>query len=385
MFILLFIAFIAIIWILLELLKGSRSQLIPTFICSILIVGILFNPKASISYALEGAILFFNAIFPSIFPFLILINMIIGFGGIKFYSNFLGGILCKPLQLPRDCSIVILTSCLCGYPLGSKYACDLFSSKIIDYDTTDRLLNIASNASPIFILGTLGATMFRDIRIGYLILISHYFSCFLMSIIIKPKSRINYKVPINKTFSTSYNIGETLRTSVEDSINTTLLVGGFIILFSVITGVIKNSILIEFLYSIAPSSLLNYKDLVSNIFLGTLEMTNGCNLICTANIATIIKICLCSFFISFSGFSVIAQIYSFTYKYNFKIGKYILKKFMQGIICCVSSILLYIPLNEYLSVSSNIVKGQFNPLPFYIVLVLLLIPLILKKLFKSIF
>lgn len=383
MFILLFTLCIVIVYLLLELFKNKSFKLIPTFICSIFIIGILIDPKASISYAISGAVLFFNAVFPSIFPFLMLINMIIGFGGIKFYSKFLGGILCKPLRLPRDCSIVVLTSCLCGYPLGAKYTCDLLESNTIDYNTSDRLLNIASNASPIFILGTLGATMLGDIRLGYLILISHYLSCFIMSLVITPKNSFyKYRVSHGNSEANSYNVGAVLKKSVEDAISTTLLVGGFIVLFSVITGIIKNSSILQYLLKSGSQSFVFYKTLIFDSFLGSLEMTNGCNLICNANVASIVKICLCSFFISFSGFSVIAQVYSFTYKYNFPLSKYISRKFIQGILCSVLSFILYLPFNNYLSVSSNTIKGQFNPLPFYMLLIILLIPLVLKKIFK---
>ena len=141
--VLLFIVLALIVFLIYLLLRKSSKNLLFTTIFSVLIIYIILNPKSCISFTISGAKLFFYSVFPSLFPFLVIVNLIFAFGGIEIYSKILGKILCTPLRLPRECSVVILASLFCGYPLGSRYACELYERKVINKTTLERLLNIA--------------------------------------------------------------------------------------------------------------------------------------------------------------------------------------------------------------------------------------------------
>ena len=115
-----------------------------------------------------------KAILPTIFPFSVICNLIIHYDGISFYSNILGPIICKPLKLSNCSSFPIVASLLCGYPLGCKYCCDLYELGCISKEEYLRLLNIASNASPIFLIGSVGAAMLGNIKYGFILLLGNY-------------------------------------------------------------------------------------------------------------------------------------------------------------------------------------------------------------------
>lgn len=70
-------------------------------------------------------------------------------------------------------------------------------------------------------------------------------------------------------------------------------------------------------------------------------MTNGCYLISTSSIDISKKLISISFLLAFSGFSIISQVYSFTYKHGINIKRYIKIKFMQGLIASITCIVLY--------------------------------------------
>ena len=54
-----------------------------------------------------------------------------------------------------------------------------------------RLLNIASNVGPIFLLGSVGVTMLHNVFYGYLLLFSSYASIIFIGIITKKNRTIN--------------------------------------------------------------------------------------------------------------------------------------------------------------------------------------------------
>jgi sporulation integral membrane protein YlbJ len=269
-------------------------------------------------------------------------NIIIAYDGIYIYSKFLGSALCRPLRLPRNCSFVLIISLLCGYPLGAKYACDLYEKNIINLKTCERLLNIASNASPLFVLGSVGISMLKDSNIGYILLISNILSCIAMGLFL-PSHIYEQKNGLKGTHTYSdSNIGNVLKSSIENSIKTCVSIGGFVTLFSVVNNILLNNYLFNSIVYKLSLSLNVSKDILQGFLLGIIEMTNGCNLVSSSNSSMVLKIALVSFLFTFSGLSIIAQVYSFTYKFNISMKKYALRKILQSISCSVISVSFYI-------------------------------------------
>lgn len=325
-------------------IKKLNKNILFTFVCTLMITHIIVNPSLCLNSTLTGLNLFIKSVFVYIFPFLSLINIMLSYDAVHIYSNMLGNILCKPLRLPKSCSIVIIISILCGYPLGTKYACELYEKNIIDFDTCQRLISIASNPSPLFIIGSVGNSMLKNNHIGWILLFSCYISCFIISLFIKPNA--TYKIKGNESLvdsalSKEVNLGNVLKKSIDNALKTSVSIGGFIIFFSVLSSLIKNNIFFDIVFK-KISIVLNLDlNIFKNLLLGIIEMTNGCNLISLTNISLTHKIVFISFFLGFSGFSIISQAYSIIYKYNFSIKLYINIKFLQGILCSFLSVLFY--------------------------------------------
>ena len=128
------------------------------------------------------------------------------------------------------------------------------------------------------------------------------------------------------------NFGSALKSALDNGINTTLQVGAFVVLFSIIISIIKNNAYISIVFYNIEDFLNLPKYSIYGLFLGSVEFTNGCKLITTLPLTLPFKLAIISFICSFSGLSVIAQISSFVYKYDISIAKYSFMKFIQGII-----------------------------------------------------
>jgi len=384
---LLVILLISIIFLLIKLFKTLKINLTVTLICSLIIVQIILAPNICIQYTISGAKLFFNAIFPSLFPFLVVINIIIGYDGIHIYSNLLGSLICRPLKLPKECNFALLVSVLCGYPLGARYTCDLYEKNIIDLNTCERLLNIASNASPLFIIGSVGTSMMFNSKIGYILLLSNILSCIFMGLIIPSKNysfRIKYRSSnFPKIESSNLNIGIILKNSIEDAMKNSLNIGGFIIIFTVITGIIKDNVIFNIVITKLALIIGASGNFIEGILLGMLEMTNGCYLISSSSSNLYVKLPVLSFLIAFSGLSIISQVYSYTYKYTVSIKKYIRRKFCQGIISSILTIILYyifLHASSVFTFNNTIVYKSSNL--YLLILIILFIPSLLITIIK---
>ncbi|AYD40029.1 sporulation integral membrane protein YlbJ [Clostridium fermenticellae] len=336
-----FYILIFIIIVLLAILLKNKNIVI-TIIFSLIIIQIIITPKLCIDGVISGASLFFYKVFPSLFSFLIVCNIIMAYDGVHIYSKLLGKFICKPLKLPINCSFVLIVSVLCGYPLGAKYACQLYENKIINTKTCERLINIASNGSPLFILGSVGISMLKNDSIGYILLLSNILSCIAMAFIVPSDG-----VVLKDTFlhphnvKSQQNIGNVLKSSVESSIKNCLSIGGFVTLFSVANNIIKNNILFHILSNTINNITKIPLDAIQGFILGIIEMTNGCNLISETSLSLLYKIAIISFLFTFSGLSIISQVYSFTYKFDISMKTYVFRKLIQGVICSLITIFLY--------------------------------------------
>lgn len=383
----LFLILIMIIIILIFMFcRSLNKNMLFTLFCSLLILQIIITPKLCIDSTIAGTKLYLYKVFPSLFSFLIISSFIINFDGIYIYSKLIGNILSRITKLPKECTFVLIISTLCGYPLGAKYSCDLYNEKIIDYKTCERLLNIASNASPLFVIGSVGVSMINNHYIGYLLLLSNYISCLAMSFIlpasVKVKNTVNFKINTNYEWSNK-NFGSIFKEAVDNSIKSCLSIGGFVILFSVINSIIKSNIIFD-IATKKLSILLNLpSNIIQGILLGLIEMTNGCNLISSTNINMYYKVIIMSFLLGFGGLSIISQTYSFTYKYNFSMKKFITRKFIQGTICSVISAALYFVPFVNLSIQTFNSNSTINKDSIFMVsFLLLLLPMGFYKLKK---
>lgn len=358
--------YIAVLWLfiilLTLLLKKQLNIQLNSIICvfmTIVIVLFAANINQCITAALDGCKLWYKAILPTTFPFLIICNLLISYDGITLYSKFLGPIVCSPLSLSKNCSFPIAASVLCGYPIGAKYCADIYTMGYIEKDEYIRLLNIASNVGPLFLIGSVASALLGNITFGYILLIGNYLSCIVIGLITKKKRTVINTSSLKNNQHHTPNIGVAVKSSIENSIITILNIGGFIIIFSVIISLIKNSTLFTYLIRNIEQFFNIPSDVLYSTLLGSIEITNGCSIISSLSISIPLKLSLISFLCSFSGLAIIAQVTSFVGNTDIKMDRYIILKFIQGIISFIITyvVTIIIPSSVYTS-NINIISSS---------------------------
>ena len=360
------------------LLKKQLNLKLNSFICIIMTIFIVLfaaNINSCINAALEGCKLWYKAILPTTFPFLIICNMLIYYDGIQLYSRFLGPLICKPLSLSKVCSFPIAASILCGYPIGAKYCADIYNMGYIEKEEYVRLLNIASNVSPLFLIGSVASALLNNSAVGYILLAASYISCIFIGILTQKKETIkNSSSSKNIYHQSKSNMGIALKNSVENSITTVLNIGGFIIIFSVIISLIKTNLY----FTVLIQNIEHFFNIPSNalysVILGSVEITNGCNMLSSISIPLNLKLSLISFLCSFSGLAIIAQVLSFIGNTDIKISRYISFKFIQGFFSFIITyfLMIFIPSSVYTSSITAHSKIPIAPLFFPITATLVL-------------
>ena len=243
-------------------------------------------------------------------------------------------------NVPGEGSFAFLMGIISGYPTGAKIVSNLKEKKICNDVECERLIAFTNNSGPLFIVGTVGSGLFGNSTIGFLLLFTHILACISVGILFrfwkgdKSKKHRNSNIDDIPGMVSVENLGEVLGSSIKNSINTIVMIGGFVVLFSVINSMLDNTHFFDILTAIF-SPIFNLlglpNSLCDSIFSGIIELTNGVSKVCAIpNKAISINITICAFLLGFGGLSILLQVLSITSKSNISIKPYIIGKLLHA-------------------------------------------------------
>ncbi|RDY24861.1 sporulation integral membrane protein YlbJ [Romboutsia maritimum] len=338
----------------------------PVFIVMFLILGIILFPNESIISAKEGISIWTSVLIPSLLPFIIGANLIVDLKIADIIGFIINPITKFIFNVSGKGALVFVISTVSGYPVGSKLASELRINKQISLNEAQRLVAFCSTSGPLFIIGSVATGMFQNPSLGYLMIICHYLGSITVGLLFRnygkeslPKPKYDVKTNIRNVIDTRYSNGNgffvSFGNAVFSGVNTLLLIGGFVIVFSVIFKILSLFKIIPILSTILyiPLSFLGItKELCQAFISGLFEMTIGCNNISSVSSPEVIKATLASFLIGFSGLSILAQCCNFIAKTDINTNLYILSKFLHGIFAAIFTFLAY-PLSKSTALVSN--------------------------------
>lgn len=295
-----------------------KKYILLTFILIIF----LLNINIVLTSVTDASVIFYTKIFVSVFPFIILSNILIYFN----YHLFLNKIFKKPLNKLfniSSSSIIFILSILSSMPSNSIYTKNLLDNKLININEANKILTFTYFPSISFMIGTVGYKMFNNIKIGIIILLSNYIYNILIGIYLR-KDKINFTLE-NKNSINKTSFFDMLTNTILNAFKTCAIILGNLIIFIIIINILNK--------------YLNINDTLLSILSGLLELTTGSNMLSLLDININLKIALTSLIINFSGLSILFQSKSILNDYNINIKRILIIKLIFSIII---SILLYI-------------------------------------------
>lgn len=150
------------------------------------------------------------------------------------------------------------------------------------------------------------------------------------------------KSTTNETVTFS-SLGEILGNSIKNATSTILLIGGFVVIFSVLISILNQSQILSGLSNLV-SPALSYigipSETVKPLLSGIVELTNGVSLLSNTTVTSYsVLLPLSAFLLGFGGFSVLLQVFSIISKNGLSIRKYAYGKLLQGILATFYTIL----------------------------------------------
>ena len=287
-----------------------------TVLITLMFGAMLLFPKAVFNGASEGLLLWFQVVFPTLFPFMLITNLLMDSGGLAFIS----GIFRRPFRrifgVSGNGSFAVLAGFLCGYPMGAKVTADLLRTGRITRAEGQYLLSFCNNTSPVFIINfivwkTLGEDQLLlpslAVLMGGPVLLS-----FLFRRVYLEKGK--HFFPDFSAFGnrsgreTDFSL---LDLCMMNSFESIVKVGGYIILFSVVLSLLSES---------------GQHSPVFTALTAVLEVTNGILIIDGLNLRLTLSWPLIMALTSFGGLCSVAQTQCMIQDTGLKISHYIIQK-----------------------------------------------------------
>lgn len=318
-----------------------------------LIIAIVINPSIAINSAKEGLYLWFNILLPSLLPFLILAELFISSGFVESFGRLLGPIMKPVFKVPGLGAFPLLMSIISGYPVGAKLTSDLRASKLLNKAEANRLITFTSTSGPLFILGSVLIGMLNLPQFSLLMILPHYLGIITVGLFFRfykspslkfynPKglNKID-KGGIQKT-KPKYHIASLISSSVREGMNSILLIGGFVVIYSVIIDLLLMSQLVKQFIMIISAYSGASPQLIEGVFAGFIELTTGCKKVSMVNMNPAYKIIIINFLIAWGGLSILSQALSFISQTDISSKLYIFSKFLHGVFSGIYTYLIYL-------------------------------------------
>ena len=340
--------------------RQLTTILLPLIIAAINILIIIY-PRESLAAARDGLLLWSQNVLPGILPFVIGANLLMSLGGASFLGVLFSPIMRTVFKVPGTGGFALAISLMSGYPIGTKVVCEMRLANQLTKTEAQRLVSFTSNAGPLFILGAVAVGMFGSAPLGYFMLAAHYLGTLSLGLLMrfykrhegKPqKNTMDRQLPLHiRAFRAmeatrrkdSRSFGLIFGHSVKNAVETMLIIGGFVVLFSVISTILTVSGAFYALSAVF-GPILQFMDIPKMFhvehFVGMVEMTNGVSMLSVHGLSAH-TVALSVAIISFGGLSILFQSINFIGKTDISIPIFVICKAVHGIFAGIFAVIMY--------------------------------------------
>ena len=149
-----------------------KNLILPFTLVLFTLCLVLFS-NSNLLYAKNGLTLWANSIVPSLFPFFVATELL-SYTNFTYYLGKLLNRIMKPcFNIRGEGSFAFIMGILSGYPIGAKIAANFRKNNVCSKVECERLLSFTNNSGPLFIIGSVGISLFGNSTIGFLLLFTH--------------------------------------------------------------------------------------------------------------------------------------------------------------------------------------------------------------------
>lgn len=332
----------------------------------IFVVALVLYPKQGFEAGISGLKVFWDTVCPSLLPFFILSELMLGLGLVKGLGVLLEPLMRPLFSVPGIGAFALSMGLAAGYPMDAVITARFRENNLCTRIEGERLLAFTNTADPLFMLSAVAVGMFKSPALGGLLAVAHYISSFLVGVTFKfwgvkaarkeallrgpdekPKQGLlirSYREMIQARNDDGRPFGKLLGNAVTESIQTLLMICGFIVFFAVFIEILDLSGLMDVmgwplamvyhLFGISPN-------LVHPTMAGLLEIDIGTAQTAAVNAPLVQKVALASAIIAWSGLAVHAQVASVLTDTDIRMVPYFIARLLHALLAAGVTVALW--------------------------------------------
>ncbi|WP_424767125.1 sporulation integral membrane protein YlbJ [Paenibacillus sp. sgz302251] len=327
-------------------------------------------PTEAINASLRGLSIWWQVLFPALFPFFVISEMLLGFGIVHFFGKLLDPLMRPLFRLPGIGGFIVTMGYISGYPVGARLTAQLWEQRLVSRAEGERLVAFTTTSDPIFLIGAVSVGFFQNVALAPLLAAAHYGGGLLIGFLMRfhdrhaPDSSAN-KPQHNARTAKLYRpsriaealramhqarlldgraLGKLLQDSVQSALKLMIVVGGLVVFFSVVMEMLTHAGIVEALAEAlrALFGLIGLpKPLADAGVYGLFEVTLGARAAGTAGTGLMHQAAVAAWVLSWGGLSVHAQIASLISRTDLRYRPFILARLLHGFIAVALVYLLW--------------------------------------------
>ena len=301
---------------------GQAGFWLMSAFCFILI---LRNADAAVTYMGQGLSLCAKTVIPSLFPFMVISELLVSSGAGEALGRLLAGVMKRVFGISGAGASALFLGSMCGLPVGARAAASLYDKGVISRSECQHLLTFTCNPGSAFLISAVGISLYGSRTLG-VTLYAVVLSCGLFTGFL---ARFFLRDPREPAEHPHYPSGlhpggvETFTGAISAAAAGMLTVCAYVIFFSALTGVLGHAAEARGVECGMGYALL----------CGFLEMTGGISRASALTGDT--GLILTAAFAGWSGLSVHLQIMTLCGGRGLSFKPYLIAKAFQGVLCGV--------------------------------------------------
>ncbi|MBQ9249699.1 MAG: sporulation protein [Oscillospiraceae bacterium] len=192
-----------------------------------------------ISSCRYGLQLCVELILPSLFPFFVVSILLSRLGFPLMLGRLLAPAAARLFRISGEGASAFLIGLTGGYPLGAAYIADMEKSGAVSKEEAERLLAFCNNSGPAFIIGAVGIGVFGSAKAGLMLYLIHICAAACTGLLFRRSGPAEIKRPCETPLVLP--LSRALPEAVQQAVISVLSVCGFVVCFTVFTGLLDTN------------------------------------------------------------------------------------------------------------------------------------------------
>lgn len=337
------------------------------------------HPAHAVAAAARGIAIWWDVLFPALFPFFVISELLLGFGIVHFFGTLLDPLMRPIFRIPGIGGFVMTLGFASGYPVGARLTAQLWEQRLVTREEGERLVAFTTSSDPIFLIGAVSVGFFRDVSLAVVIAAAHYGSALILGLLMRfhglkaEPTRVVRTGPgsiLLESFNAMHKarikdgrpFGAMLNQSIRSAIQMIFVIGGLVVFFSAVLEMLTVGGVMDFFYQ-GASFVLHAagipEPLSEAVVNGFFEVTLGAKAAggAAGSIPLYYKAAVCAFVLSWGGLSVHAQIMSLLHHTNLRYTPFVIARMIHAFLSALAVLLLWEPLQPLRKAARSAMAG----------------------------